>query len=77
MFTRKDLRELVVLTAVGAGLGLVHLGLRPELPVLAEPAQACTLDAAELAPVSAEVPAASMEPAEPMSPVSEPPRGAP
>lgn len=78
-FTRQDLRELVLLTAIGAVVGLAHLGLRPELPVLAEPAAACTLDgmpepAAE--PV-VEAPAASMEPAVPMTPVSAPAGGAP
>ncbi len=75
MLTRQDMRELAVLTAVGAVLGLAHLGLRPALPVLAEPAAACTLDDAEapgLAPPLAEAPAASMEPGEPMSPVSLP-----
>jgi len=79
-FTRQDLRETVLLTALGAFAGLVHLGLRPELPVLAEPAAACTLDglpeAAVLAPV-VEPPAASMEPAVPMTPVSTPAGGAP
>jgi len=78
MLTRQDLRELVILTALGAVVGLVHLGLRPELPVLAEPATACTLDDSpeptEPEPVA---PAASMEPALPMTPVSSPAGGAP
>ncbi len=45
MLTRDDLRQLAVLTALGAVLGLVHLGLRPDLPVLADPAEpaACVL----------------------------------
>jgi hypothetical protein len=78
MFTRQDLRELVLLTALGAVVGLVHLGLRPELPVLAEPAAACSLDAMpEAAAPVVEAPAASMEPAVPMTPVSEPAGGAP
>ena len=82
MFTRQDLRELVVLTAIGTGLGLAHLGLRPDLPVLAEPAQACTLDADHLDPdhpalAPTQPPVASIAPAEPMSLASEPPRGAP
>lgn len=75
MLTRQDLRELVILTALGAVVGLVHLGLRPELPVLAEPATACTLDdSPEPEPTA---PAASMEPALPMTPVSSPAGGAP
>lgn len=44
--TRHDLRELAALTALGLVLGLVHLALRPGLPLLAAPAAACT--AAEL-----------------------------
>lgn len=44
MPTRHDLRELLTLTALGVVLGLVHLVLRPGLPVVAEPAAACTLD---------------------------------
>ncbi len=76
--TRQDLRELVILTTLGAVLGLVHLGLRPELPVLAEPAAACTLDEPPT-PAAPEppAPAASMEPAVPMTPVSSPAGGAP
>lgn len=40
--TRHDLRELAALTALGLVLGLVHLALRPGLPLLAAPAAACT-----------------------------------
>lgn len=40
--TCHDLRELAVLTAVGLVLGLVHLGLRPGLPLFAAPAAACS-----------------------------------
>jgi hypothetical protein len=40
--TRHDLRELAVLTALGLVLGLVHLALRPGLPLFAAPAAACT-----------------------------------
>lgn len=43
MISRDDLRELLILTALGALLGLGHLVLRPGLPVLAQPAAACTL----------------------------------
>ena len=43
MFSHDDLRELLILTALGALVGLVHLVLRPGLPVLAQPAAACTL----------------------------------
>ncbi|MBA3546107.1 MAG: hypothetical protein H0T76_06475 [Nannocystis sp.] len=42
MITRNDLRELAVLTAVGVVLGLVHLTLRPGLPLLAAPAAQCS-----------------------------------
>ena len=77
MFTRQDLRELVLLTALGAVVGLVHLGLRPDLPVLAEPAAACTLDPVpEAAAPVVETPAVSMEPAVPMTPVNAPAGGA-
>lgn len=44
MPTHHDLRELLTLTALGVLLGLVHLGLRPELPMVAEPPAACTLE---------------------------------
>lgn len=43
MLTPHDLRELLLLTALGVVLGLAHLVLRPGLPVVAEPAAACTL----------------------------------
>jgi len=43
VFSHDDLRELLILTALGALVGFVHLVLRPGLPVLAEPAAACTL----------------------------------
>ena len=77
--TRQDLRELVILTALGTLVGIVHLGLRPELPVLAEPATACTLDdvPGPTAVPEPPAPAASMEPAVPMTPVSSPAGGAP
>ena len=42
VMTRDDLRELAVLTAVGVVLGLVHLTLRPGLPLLAAPAAQCS-----------------------------------
>lgn len=78
MFIRQDLRELVLLTALGAVVGLVHLGLRPDLPALTETAAACTLDAMPEAAASvAEPPAASMEPAVPMTPVGAPAGGTP
>ena len=80
MFTRQDLRELALLTALGTLAGLVHLGLRPAFPMLAEPAAACTLDGLpeDAVPESVvEAPAASMEPAVPMTPVSAPAGGAP
>jgi len=40
--TRHDLRELAVLTALAVVLGLVHLVLRPGLPLLAAPAAQCS-----------------------------------
>jgi hypothetical protein len=40
--TRHDLRELAVLTALGLVLGLLHLALRPGLPLLAAPAAECS-----------------------------------
>lgn len=40
--TRHDLRELAMLTALGLVLGLVHLALRPGLPLFAAPAAACS-----------------------------------
>ncbi len=47
MMTRHDLRELAVLTALGLVLGVVHLALRPGLPLLAAPAALCSAGAAE------------------------------
>lgn len=49
MPTRDDLRELAVLTALGLGLGLLHLAVRPGLTWLAAPAAACTAGAAPAA----------------------------
>ena len=46
MMTRHDLRELAVLTALGLVLGVVHLALRPGLPLLAAPAALCSAGAA-------------------------------
>lgn len=43
MPTRDDLRDLAVLTALGVGLGLVHLLARPGLPLIAEPPAMCEL----------------------------------
>jgi hypothetical protein len=40
--TRHDLRELAALTALGLVLGVVHLALRPGLPLLAAPAAQCS-----------------------------------
>lgn len=71
MLTRHDLRELLILTAVGVVGGLAHLALRPELPMVAEPAAACTLD--EPLPAPTPEPLSSMS-QEPMS--SQPPEAA-
>ncbi|MBL9099365.1 MAG: hypothetical protein JNL82_00320 [Myxococcales bacterium] len=43
MPTRDDLRELAVLTAAGVALGLLHLALRPGLPLLSTPPAVCEL----------------------------------
>jgi hypothetical protein len=72
VLTPHDLRELLLLTALGVVLGLVHLVLRPGLPVVAEPAAACTLD--EPLPALTPEPLAST-PEPPMS--SMPPEAAP
>jgi hypothetical protein len=71
VLTRHDLRELLTLTAVGVVIGLVHLALRPELPMVAEPAAACVLD--EPLPEPTPEPLSST-PQEPMS--SQPPEAA-
>ncbi len=47
---RDDLRELAVLTAFGVVLGLVHLLVRPGLPLLAAPAALCSADEAPAEP---------------------------
>lgn len=63
MITRDDLRELAVLTALGAVVGLVHLALRPELPALAEPAPAaCSLPEPEPVLASGEEAPMSVQP---------------
>lgn len=74
MLTPHDLRELLLLTALGVVLGLVHLVLRPGLPVVAEPAAACTLDEPLPSEPLASIPLAST-PEPPMS--SMPPEAAP
>lgn len=75
MLTRHDLRELLTLSALGVVLGAAHLVLRPELPVVAEPAAACTLD--EPLPLAEPEPLASTPPA-PAAPMSSmPPEAAP
>jgi hypothetical protein len=50
--TRNDLRELAFLTAAGVALGLLHLALRPGLPLLSAPPAVCELSSgpAALAP---------------------------
>ncbi len=60
---RHDLHEFLALTALGVVLGLAHLALRPGLPVVAEPAAACTLDEPPAAPQEP----LSSTPPEPMS----------
>lgn len=55
-----DLRELAALTALGVVLGLAHLALRPDLPLLAAPAAQCS---------AGEPPAALASEAEPLESV--------
>lgn len=64
--TRHDLRELAALTALGVVLGVAHLALRPDLPLLAAPAAQCSADepapaAPESEPLASEAPASMID----------------
>ncbi len=60
--TRDDLRDLAVLTALGVVLGLVHLAVRPGLPLVAQPPAMCELS---------EEPGISLPPEEPVMSIAE------
>lgn len=58
--TRDDLRDLAVLTGLGLVLGLVHLFVRPGLPLVAQPPAMCELSSGPGVSLPADEPGVSL-----------------